>query len=137
MENGRPADNSYYTSFYNNRYKQHVESLDSKTYVLDSNNIQARSTKRKDSMVWESITTMELYTLGNSRMGISHKDGGMNCKRIKLTHSSKLNMMMMKRRLKKTKSPKDKRWFEITSLQKFALVALIDVFHNLSKSSKR
>ena len=103
---------------------------------LDSNNIQARSTKRKDSMVWESITTMELYTLGNSRMGISHKDGGMNCKRIKLTHSSKLNMMMMKKRLKKTKSQKDKRWFELSSKKRFTVDAIIDVFQNLYKLFK-
>ena len=25
MENGRPAHNSYFTQFYNNGYKQHVE----------------------------------------------------------------------------------------------------------------
>ena len=33
MENGRPAQNSYLTSFYNNGCKQHVESLKNKTDV--------------------------------------------------------------------------------------------------------
>jgi hypothetical protein len=31
MENGRPAQNSYCTNFYNNGYKQHVESLKNET----------------------------------------------------------------------------------------------------------
>jgi hypothetical protein len=31
MENGRPAQNSYFTIFYYNGYKQHVESLKKKT----------------------------------------------------------------------------------------------------------
>jgi hypothetical protein len=33
MENGRPAHNSYSTEFYNNGYKEHVESLKKKTDV--------------------------------------------------------------------------------------------------------
>jgi hypothetical protein len=33
MENGRPAQNSYYTHFYSNGYKQHVESLKNETDV--------------------------------------------------------------------------------------------------------
>jgi hypothetical protein len=33
MENGRPANNSHFTRFYNNGYKQHVQSLKEKTDV--------------------------------------------------------------------------------------------------------
>jgi hypothetical protein len=33
MENGRPANNSHFTQFYNNGKKQHVQSLKEKTDV--------------------------------------------------------------------------------------------------------
>ena len=65
----------------------------------DGNVIQDRLTKREDGMVQEGITTMDKYTSGNGRMVKStQKEGGMSCKRTGLTHSSKSNMIKMKKK---------------------------------------
>ena len=57
---------------------------------------------------------MEAYTLGNTRMVGRLKERGMSCKKIKLTHSSKSNMIKDKKRLREKKSAEDIRWFEVT-----------------------
>jgi hypothetical protein len=58
---------------------------------------------------------MEAYTLGNGRVVKRQKERGMSCKKIKLTHSSKSNMMIMENRLRENKSAEDIRWFEVTT----------------------
>ena len=99
--------------------------------IMDTNNMQShlrmrltpqdgtifqdRLTKREDSMVQRGIATMmEAYTLGNTRMVGRQKERSMSCKRIKLTHSSKSNMIMEKR-LREKRSAEDIKWFEVTT----------------------
>jgi hypothetical protein len=56
---------------------------------------------------------MEPYTLGNTRMIKGQKERGMSCKKIKLTHSSKSNMIMDIKRFREMRSAEDIRWFEV------------------------
>ena len=51
----------------------------------------------------------------------------MSCKKIKLTHSSKSNMIKDKKRLREKKSAVDIRWFEVTVKYSAALNVIIEV----------
>ena len=76
---------------------------------------QDRLIKREETMAQGDIATMmEAYTLGNTRMVGRQKERSMSCKKIKLTHSSKSNMIKDKKRLREKKSAEDIRWFEGT-----------------------
>ena len=70
---------------------------------------------------------MEAYTLGNTRMVKGQKERGTSCKKIKLTHSSKSNMIKDKKRLREKKSAVDIRWFEVTVKYSAALNVIIEV----------
>ncbi len=78
------------------------------------------------------MTMMEVYTLVITRIIAKQKEDGMSCKRMELTHSSKSNMMKMKKRLRENNSAKDTTWFEVTKHLLFKLI--ICVLHNFSKS---
>ena len=65
-------------------------------------------------MVKERFTSIvEIYSLANSKMVSSLKERSMSCKRIKPTHSSKSNMMITVKRLRKKKLAEDINLYEI------------------------
>ena len=68
---------------------------------------------------------MDLFTLENSRIIITQKEEGISCNRMGLMHSSKSNMMKMKKRLIENKSAKDTRWFEVTKHVFFHLIIYV------------
>ncbi len=55
----------------------------------DSKDIQDRLTKRGELMVQEEFMKMDLFTLENSRITITQKEGGMSCKKMALSQSLK------------------------------------------------
>ena len=73
----------------------------------DGNVIQDRLTKREDSTVQEGITRMDLFTLENSRMEFTLKEGGLSCNKMGLTQILKLKLA-----IKEKKSANNTRWFE-------------------------